>query len=246
MGKVDFYLDELSKTTDVRKYLLENSGLPGKRGNLELMFAFKQNPDEELIKEFITIKSDAAPENTPESFLAFCGVSSLGMLIISGKNEYHDLLRQASNDSRWRIREAVAFALQDIGRSNIPALLNIVLSWASGSDLEQRAAAAGLCESELFIDKEYSAKTLEILDRITRSILSKEDRKSDCFRALRKGLGYCWSVAIAAYPAKGKKVFEKLMLIDDKDIKWIIRENLKKNRLKKMDGKWVADMQASL
>lgn len=79
---------------------------------------------------------------------------------------------------------------------------------------------------------------LRILDEITASIQSVEDRKSDEFKALRKGLGYCWSVAVAALPEEGKKRMERWFSSDDKDVLWIMRENLKK-RLTRMDAEWV-------
>jgi hypothetical protein len=46
-------------------------------------------------------------------------------------------------------------------------------------------------------------------------------------------------VAVAANPEFGKPAFERLLEMDDKDVQWIIRENLKKNRLVKMDEDWV-------
>jgi len=68
------------------------------------------------------------------------------------------------------------------------------------------------------------------------------DRKSESFRVLKKGLGYGLSVAMVACPEKGKELFEKLMRMPDRDINWILRENLKKKRLEKMDSEWTKDM----
>ena len=51
--------------------------------------------------------------------------------------------------------------------------------------------------------------TLQLLERITRSILHEHDRSDEGFRALRQGLAYCWSVAIASSPEHGKPLFEK-------------------------------------
>jgi hypothetical protein len=62
---------------------------------------------------------------------------------------------------------------------------------------------------------------------------------------LRKGLGYCWSVAAAACLAEGEKLMEKWLRVPDKDIRWIMRENLKKNRLRRLDPGWVAKWQES-
>lgn len=62
---------------------------------------------------------------------------------------------------------------------------------------------------------------------------------SDGQIALRKAFGYCWSVAIVAFPEEGKKSFEKLLPAKNKHVLWIVKENLKKHRLMKMDGEWV-------
>jgi hypothetical protein len=78
-----------------------------------------------------------------------------------------------------------------------------------------------------------------MLDEITESLQAEGNRKSEEFGVLKKGLGYCWSVAVAAFPSKGKSAMEKWFSCSDKDIKWIMKENLKKNRLIKMDSDWV-------
>ncbi len=53
-------------------------------------------------------------------------------------------------------------------------------------------------------------------------------------RALRKALGYCWSVAVAADPAAGLARFRALEHDDDSDVQWIVRENSKKSRLARL------------
>lgn len=150
------------------------------------------------------------------------------------------LLRAFAADPRWRIREGAAMALQRWGDADMPGLLAEMTNWASGSPWEQRAAAAGLCEPRLLRDPAHAAAVLGILDQITATIESASDRKSDAFRTLRQGLGYCWSVAVAALPDVGKPLMEKWLASDDPDIRRILRENLKKNRLVKMDAGWVA------
>ena len=87
---------------------------------------------------------------------------------------------------------------------------------------------------------EHAAAVLRILDEITASIPQVTDRKSDAFKTLRQGLGYCWSVAVAALPDDGKPLMENWLVSPDPDIRWIMRENLKKNRLVRMDAAWVA------
>ena len=130
-------------------------------------------------------------------------------------------------------------ALQRWGDVDMDALLREMETWSAGNPLEQRAAAAALCEPHLLREDRHAAKVLQILDRITASIQSREERKSDEFKALRKGLGYCWSVAVAALPEKGKQAMEGWSSSGDADVRWIMKENLKKDRLARMDAAWV-------
>jgi hypothetical protein len=51
-------------------------------------------------------------------------------------------------------------------------------------------------------------------------------------------------VAVVALPDEGKALMEKWLVSADKDIKWIMRENLKKNRLARMDASWVEEWQS--
>jgi hypothetical protein len=118
-------------------------------------------------------------------------------------------------------------------------LIASMKEWADGTILEQRAAAAALCEPRLLKRKDHALAVLSILDHITSKVEQVPDRSDENFRTLRKGLGYCWSVAVAALPEEGKPMMEKWMLRTDKDIRWIMMENLKKSRLTRMDEPWV-------
>ena len=90
-----------------------------------------------------------------------------------------------------------------------PRLLAAMTDWAAGNSLEQRVAAAALCEPRLLKNRRMPPRFSRILDEITASIPQVTDRKSDVFRTLRQGLGYCWSVAVAALPGAGKPLMEK-------------------------------------
>jgi hypothetical protein len=46
-------------------------------------------------------------------------------------------------------------------------------------------------------------------------------------------------VAVAALPAEGKPMLERWLNVPDQDIRWILKENLKKNRLVRLDVGWV-------
>ncbi|NTU63627.1 MAG: hypothetical protein HGB05_09530 [Chloroflexi bacterium] len=48
-------------------------------------------------------------------------------------------------------------------------------------------------------------------------------------------------MAVVALPTEGKPAMEKWLVHPDADVAWIMRENLKKNRLQRMDAKWVKE-----
>jgi len=99
---------------------------------------------------------------------------------------------------------------------------------------------AALCEPKQLREERRKERVLEILDRVTVSMQGVENRRKNEFKVLRKGLGYCWSVAVAAYPEAGKKMMERWFVSDDEDVLWMMKENLRKKRLTRMDAEWVA------
>jgi hypothetical protein len=239
MGKVEEYRQVLRTLVSWDEYLKEHSNLPGPRANLELAYAVGLAGDEALLLRYSSLDADAAPRNTPQEFLALCGVMGLGYLMARGQGDYFIVLKENANDSRWRIREAVALGLQEYGREQIENLLLEMQEWSHGSLLERRAAVAVLCEPVLLAQPEHAARILEILDGITASVLQEQDRRSDGFKTLCKGLGYGWSVAVSVKPELGKRYIEKWIGSQNPDIRWIMKNNLKKKRLIKMDEAWV-------
>lgn len=239
MSKKDEYRAKLQALSDWDEYLLKESGLPGPRGNIELAQIAADEGNLDLFLRYIGYTAERAPANSPCEFLAFCGTVGLGRLLAEGDSSKLESLRVLASDPRWRIREAVAMALQRLGDANWEKLITAMRKWSQGTLLEQRAAAAALCEPRLLNKAKHATDTLDILDSITASIELIYNRRTEDFSALRKGLGYCWSVAVAALPDEGKKIMDRWLLTIDKDIKWIMRQNLKKNRLVRMDPKWV-------
>ena len=246
MSKADQYREALRAGTDWDGYLLEHSGLPGPRANLELAHAVALEGDAPLFRRYLAFGADCAPTNTPQVFLAVCGVLGLGRLLSEGETEHLPELRQLASDPRWRIREAVAMALQSWGDSDMAGLLDAMDSWSQGNPLEQRAAAAALAEPRLLTGAGHARRVLDILDSITGSLAAQPDRSSEAFRVLRQGLGYCWSVAVVALPAVGTRMMERWFQSQDPDVRWIMRENLTKKRLYRMDPDWVRQWQAAL
>jgi hypothetical protein len=246
MSKTERHRETLRALGNWDAFLLEESGLPGRRANIELARAVAEEGQEQLFCRYLLFDAAKAPTGSPQEFLPFCGVLGLGRLLAEGKMEVLVTLRRCASDPRWRIREAVAMALQRLGAVDVDRLLQEMEEWSQGNLLERRAAAAALCEPSLLKDEKHVKEVLKILDQITASIPMVEDRKSDEFKALRKGLGYCWSVAVAAAPEEGKKAMEKWFSSEHKDVLWIMKENLRKKRLARMDAAWVEEWKARL
>ena len=72
------------------------------------------------------------------------------------------------------------------------------------------------------------------------------DKNEEGFRILRQALGYCWSVGIVAYTEEGRHYFERWAQSSDQDIQWLLRSNLTKERLVRMDAAWVKTMRIQL
>jgi len=239
MNKTDIYRQKLSTIQDWEPYLLQESGLPGPRGNLELAQVVADEGDRELFRHFLTYTPQVALVNDPHEFLAFCGVVGLGRLLAEGDEKILDQLRPFASDPRWRLREGVAMALQRLGKKNMAFLLRALEEWSLGTWLEKRAAAAALAEPVLLHAKNDALHALQILDHITASMEDSAESKTIDFKILQQGLGYCWSVVVAAAPQEGKRLMEKWLACPDRAIHRFMQENLKKNRLMRLDSIWV-------
>jgi hypothetical protein len=239
--KSDAYRQTFRTLPEWDQFLMKESGLPGPRSNLELMQAVADEGRLDLFQRYLTYTPDRASTNLPEGFLAMCGVVGLGRLLAEGEVDQLVVLRECANDPRWRVREAVAMALQRWGDADMTALLKAMNDWAKGTLLERRAVAAAVCEPRLLKNPKHAKRVLKLLEAITTSIVRETDRRAEDFKTLRQALGYCWSVAVVAAPIDGKPAMEKWLVNPDADVAWIMRENLKKNRLQRMDAKWVKE-----
>ncbi len=224
MGRVEEYRAELRGLTasEWAAYLRERSGLPGPRANLELVKAVGEEASTAQVEELLA---------ADDEYLVMCGIVALGRQSIETPDER---LRRYATDDRWRVREAVAMALQRIGDADLPRMLDLVRDWVSDPHpLVQRAAAAGVCEPRLLKTPAAAATAIEVCELATKALVATERRTPDV-RTLRQALGYCWSVAVAADPAHGLPHFLALADADDPEIAWIVRENTKKSRLAKL------------
>lgn len=241
---------EFVETGDAEKllrYLISNSNLPSPRGNLELAAAFSELMEDysgegedkfwELVIHMTAVSAGEAPVNAPEEFIPFCGAVGVGS-IASVSSQFFEpalaTLRGLAQDPRWRMREAVAMSLQRLlarrGRDTLRELQRWV---ARGDWLEMRAVAAAVADPVVLRQEETALSALQLHGDIMNQVLSTGERKSEAFRILRKALGYTLSVVVAAVPQDGFEYMAALIDTQDPDVLWIVKQNLKKNRLVK-------------
>jgi hypothetical protein len=239
-SRTDEYRAILLDLPDPEPFVLANSGLPGPRGNLELIAVLAELSDEPTLRRWAAMSPDEAPGDEPPVVLAAAGIVGLGRFL-ADRADLLDRLHELAGDPRWRVREAVAMAFQRAGAADPVVLLGLLRPWVTDPDpLVQRAVVAALCEPALLRDANVAAQVIAILDAITSSLAARADRRSETVRVLRKALGYGWSVAIVASPEAGRPAFERLIGVADPDVRWIVRENLGKSRLSRLDPAWVA------
>jgi hypothetical protein len=230
VSKVDDYrrvLDALPEGSWI-DYLSRNSNLPGPRGNLELAMAAAELAPAPLIRELAS---------SDDEYLALCGAIGLGRLDAEGDTGATEDLHELADDARWRVREGVAMGLQRLGDVDPEKLASTCRAWLEGGTwLVQRAVIAGLCEPRL-LKGSLIGEVLDMLDEVTANLAaaSAEDRAGDQFKVLRKSLGYCWSVAVAAAPGPGFDRFERWVAFDDHDVRWTVRSNMGKARMRRAD-----------
>jgi hypothetical protein len=231
---------ELREVPDsqLEAWLEARSGLPGPRANLELVAAVGDVVPADRLLAWSGWSPDDAPAGGSREFLPVCGVAGMGRLLIEASGDQRARvellarLRRHATDRRWRVREAVAIALQRWGGADMPGLLRTMTTWSDDADrLVQRAVVAAVSEPPLLRDPATVAHVVGLLDGITATLVGASDTRTDGFRVLRQALGYGWSVAVAADPVPGWRVFGRWADSTDPDISWLVRQNLGKRRM---------------
>ena len=224
---------------------MRESGLPGPRGNLTLMYSFAHEATQEEADACLAYNN---PElsNSPEEFVVMCGVVAYCVIHRDDIAGTLSFLRPFASHASWRIRESAAMGIQEMADGAPSSVIGALESWAvSGTWYEQRAVVAGLCEPKLLKQNADAASVLSLLAVITGHFAEVKGKLSAEQTTLRKTLGYGWSVAAVHLPEKGKAALEKIAYSDNAHIRWIVKENLKKNRLTVMDREWTEKMQQS-
>lgn len=238
----------------VIKELLDNSNLPGPRGNIEYAFNFalmivSEIDDRiivgQLIDKLLGYDELKAPVNSPYEFLPFCGIILFAETRIHNnifKSEDITFIRKAVNDKRWRMREASAMALQKYLDKFPLETITELQKWLDGNYAELRGVAAAIAEPRFMKDKNFALESLRIHKILFQKILTETDYRSEAFKIFEKGLSYTLSVVVAGLPDEGFKLIEELIETKHKIVLKIISENLKKNRLLKIDKEKVAHL----
>src|SRR5690349_11175329 len=193
--------DALLAAPDRRAYLLQHSHLPGPRANLELLDAAGDVLPRGEALAWAGLSPGDAPGGTALEFLPCCGLVALGRLVAEGAEDSIDLvsrLRAAPADERWRVREAVAIALQQWADADPAAMIAAIEPWAEGSPYECRAAVAAICEPRLLSTTQAVQAAVLILDASTTRLAGLPRPRGEAGRVLGAALGYGWSVAVAA------------------------------------------------
>jgi hypothetical protein len=231
---------------ELESHLIEGSNLPGPRANLSLAAAFADcigaegllTPQWALLTRWLAIAEDEAPSGAPREFLPFCAIQAHGAAYpeagLERREEIAARLREVASDGRWRMREGVTLALQRIGEWDFGALAGILESWFPDANLfELRAAVAALAHTPLLRSEAHVRFSLEVSERAVAGIATADatERKSEAFAVLKKGLGFAPSLFVAALPEEGFPLLERWAGSGDRDLMWIVRENLEKDRL---------------
>jgi len=236
----------------LEQYLCDNSNLPGPRANLNLIIAFAKhiadlvrNSDAQgdalaaILDRWAALDLNAAPVNHPPEMLPACAAASYGFVAAARPDwRAHEIgkLRRAASDPRWRTREMVAFGLQQVLMVDWDSTVTELRRWLADPDpLVIRAAVTGMADPVVLTDEARAADGLEMSEQALDwlSALPADRRRDEDVKVLRKALGYTLSVAVAALPTPGFEAMRHYAPSTDPDVQRVIRENLKKNRLRK-------------
>jgi hypothetical protein len=122
-------------------FLCKHSHLPGVRCNLKLAEAFGEecairgSASDALLLEMVSISADGAPGATSSEFLPVCAVYGLakrGAKDLAFRDKALVALKEASDDLRFRVRDAVSQGLAILGAANPDDTVKRLAKWTDG------------------------------------------------------------------------------------------------------------------
>jgi hypothetical protein len=237
-------------------YLIDHSHLPGRRANLEMVWAFADevgalcvDPDMPLNRGYVAMEwliwrmlnryPPALFGEDPDSPLQvpqLCGVVAMGEWAVTFRHIEAGVstLLDLAGSPLWRVREGAAMGVQRMLWGNWRSTLRRLHRRAlDATPLAWRAIVAGVAEPDLLDDP---ARALDALDMQYVALaylrhLPARVRRTDPVRTLRQALGYTVSVVVVAAPEAGFAQMRAWAAWADPDVTWVLRENLKKKRL---------------
>lgn len=244
----------------VRSLLIEASGLPGPRANLELAMAFATEvadraaaepaPWWDLCRGLAAVSARRAPSGDPGEFVALCGtlgVAAVGSVVDERTPEALAATRAAAADPRWRVREGAAMAFQRLLLTHREATLAVLRSCLEGGRaLELRAVVATLADAAVLRDAALADIAVVFLRQVLRRLLASDVRAAPATASLRQALGTGLGLVAAARPDDIFGMLEDLIAVRDPDGLWIARETLRKAALRERFQDRVAALERAL
>ncbi len=133
------------------------------------------------------------------------------------------------------MREMVAAALQRMLDADWERTYDtLTCGWLGDDPLITRAAVTAVAEPDLLTDNTRGMNALSMQAQAIGwlSRLPNTRRREEPIRTLRQALGYTVSVAVVPVPDVGFNLLARLAASNDPDLRWILKENLKKSRLR--------------
>ena len=233
---------------DLIAYLAAESSLAGPRTNQDLTEAFARAIRElavadredrrilwDLCVELACISPEDAPTSEPHESLSVCGVRGIAAMGTVSPGCVKAALRklaESAEDPRWRIRGAVAIGLRDLLARHRDVTVSELNGWVEGGSWSaMQTVAAGIADADVLREPDLAEAALLLHRKIMIRVYTAGERESEDFQALRKTLGCTLSRVVAALPSSGFEYLQQVSTLDDQEIRWIVRENLKDNHL---------------
>jgi hypothetical protein len=236
--------------------LARGSRLPGARPNLELADHFaaacvaRGRSADDLVESLATLDADRAPGATELEFLPMCGVVALGARGAADPSSVPRVLRvleAASEDLRWRVRDAVPPALARVGAVRGEELLEEIEPWMSGF-FSAAAVLVAAARTEWLSRVERAEVLVARLERAFE-LARDADRSTERYpgyKALVVALGESPGVVAARF---GEPVFDLLVrmsAIKEPMLRDAIAKNLGGQRLARRFADQVGRVQRAL
>lgn len=221
-------------------FLKNNAFTSGQNINIDLAETFAEVGTLMDFKKFIAIDYHQAPENSPASFLTYCGVLGYGKYL----SRYFDngllfQFRQRANDPRESIRAAVAKAFKTIAQKKFMLFVDHITAWEHITPLEQQALASAICSKPFFENPDTVDIAFELLDWITASLIIEYEEWNWEYGALQQELERRWAIALVERPNQSKAAIEHWIKERHPFINSIMYEVLTNGPVKTLDKEWL-------